>query len=133
MLWLQYERISFGGIQFNTALKHEFDYFQDIIGFGGIQFNTALKLWLPLTQLATGFGGIQFNTALKQQETSILETYSFGGIQFNTALKPRSQFFYCRRLRFLLFVLAKDFRIMNAIVLYFLFILFNFHRTIDKK
>ena len=89
MLWLQYERISFGGIQFYTALKHVFDYFQDLIGFGGIQFNTALK--------------------------------------------PRSQFFYCRRLRFLLFVLAKDFRIMNAIVLYFLFILFNFQRTIDKK
>ena len=79
------------------------------------------------------FGGIQFNTALKLTVQQAVQVLRFGGIQFNTALKPRRQFFYCRGLRFLLFVLAKDFRIMNAIVLYLLFILFNFQRTIDKE
>ena len=35
---------SFGGIQFNTALKLSTDYWTGGQGFGGIQFNTALKL-----------------------------------------------------------------------------------------
>ena len=55
--------------------------------FGGIQFNTALKLGLGLFAYANRFGGIQFNTALKPSLSAICLHNSFGGIQFNTALK----------------------------------------------
>ena len=34
---------SFGGIQFNTALKQGASPINDLDSFGGIQFNTALK------------------------------------------------------------------------------------------
>ena len=36
--------MSFGGIQFNTALKQMSEFEKEFLGFGGIQFNTALKL-----------------------------------------------------------------------------------------
>ncbi len=64
------------------------------LSFGGIQFNTALKLDPLAKELLRGFGGIQFNTALKQRLIPKLEIKRFGGIQFNTALKPRRKFFY---------------------------------------
>ena len=37
----------------------------DRLSFGGIQFNTALKPASGKVLLGKGFGGIQFNTALK--------------------------------------------------------------------
>ena len=40
------KKLGFGGIQFNTALKHISDTISRLVSFGGIQFNTALKLHL---------------------------------------------------------------------------------------
>ena len=56
--------------------------------FGGIQFNTALKLLTFYKGEKMRFGGIQFNTALKHVQSDLSSALCFGGIQFNTALKP---------------------------------------------
>ena len=58
-----------------------------VTSFGGIQFNTALKPIICPGAFCHRFGGIQFNTALKHSSLSPLLSFSFGGIQFNTALK----------------------------------------------
>src|SRR5574337_330445 len=78
---------SFGGIQFNTALKPITRLDSSLSGFGGIQFNTALKLYLLNSKENKCFGGIQFNTALKPDCWEYFDIQRFGGIQFNTALK----------------------------------------------
>ena len=59
-----------------------------IESFGGIQFNTALKQPISSAILFSSFGGIQFNTSLKPKGVTFRYPLSFGGIQFNTALKP---------------------------------------------
>ena len=61
--------------------------FATLKSFGGIQFNTALKHEVTDLQIGDRFGGIQFNTALKQNSCDGISFTSFGGIQFNTALK----------------------------------------------
>ena len=63
-----------------------------VVGFGGIQFNTALKHNRFDDTPTKCFGGIQFNTALKPSEMTIKKAGKFWrhSIQHSSKTKARA-------------------------------------------